>query len=172
MDSSPPTTPDPACAPRRTRLDTIKAQIGALDDLVGLAKLSIRVFDIDLSEMGWSSVARHDALAAFLRASRNARLDIIVHDSRYLEGRCARLQALQRLYGNAINLYASGPEAQGARDPLAIIDGRHYLHRFDIEQPRAILGIEDVSGATPLILRFDEIWATGAPAFPGSLLGL
>lgn len=172
MDISPPAKPDSAPVPRRTRLDTVKAQVSALDDLVAMAKVSIRVFDFDLSEMGWNTVARHAALDAFLRASRHARLDIIVHDTPYLEGRCARLQALQRLFGQAISLCKTGPEARGARDPLAIIDGRHYLHRFDLEQPRAALGIDDPQGAVPLVNRFDEIWATGSPAMPGTLLGL
>src|SRR5262249_54490874 len=124
------------------------------------------------STMGWNSVARQKALEAFFRASRSARLEIIVHDTQYLEGRCARLLALQRVFGEAINLCKTGPEAQKARDPLAIVDGRHYLHRFDFEQPRATLAIDDPQGATPLVNRFDEIWATGSPALPGTLLGL
>ena len=27
-------------------------------------------------------------------------------------------------------------------DPLVIVDGRHYLHRFHVDQPRAALAID------------------------------
>jgi len=173
MDSSLPKPPDSGALPnpRREVLDTIAAQVAAMDELVRLARLSIRVFDIDLSQMGWNSVARAEALTAFLRGSPHARLDIIVHDTRYLEGRCARLQVLQQRYGHAMRFCKTGPEARGARDPLAIVDGRHFLHRFDFEQPRATLGIEQPQTVIPLIDRFDEIWATRESTLPGSLLG-
>lgn len=173
MDSSSPTPPEPATppTPRHERLDTIADQIAALDELVRLARRSIRVFDVDLSDMGWNSMARADALAAFLRRSTHARLDIIVHDTRYLEGYGARLQLLHQRFGHAITFCKTGPEAKAARDPLTIVDSRHYLHRFDIEQPRAALGIEQPHAAIPLINRLDDIWATRESTLPGSLLG-
>ena len=173
MDSSPPTTPESTTpTPRHERLDTIVAQVAALDELVRLARRSIRVFDVDLSEMGWNSVDRADALLAFLRRSTHARLDIIVHDTRYLEGHAARLQLLHQRYGHAITLCKTGPEGKAARDPLSIVDSRHYLHRFDIEQPRAALGIDQPHAVIPLINRFDEIWATRESTLPGTLLGV
>jgi hypothetical protein len=173
MVSSSPTTPEPATppTPRHERLDTIAAQIAALDELVHLALRSIRVFDVDLSDMGWNSIARADALGTFLRRSKHVRLDIVVHDTRYLEGQCARLQLLHHRYGHAITFSKTGPEAKAARDPLTIVDSRHYLHRFDIEQPRAALGIEQPHAVIPLLNRFDEIWATRESTLPGTLLG-
>src|SRR5215217_3828554 len=115
MDSSPPTPPPdslPTQASRRERRDTIAGQVAALDELVGLARRSIRVFDIDLSEMGWNSVARADALAAFLRRLPPGGLEVIVHDTRYLEGQCARLRLLQQRYGHSISFCRTGPEAK------------------------------------------------------------
>jgi hypothetical protein len=171
--STPPGTDTPsASAPRHETLDTIAAQIAAIDELIGLARRSIRVFDIDLSEMRWNDPARIDRLAAFLRGSRHARLDIIVHDTRYIEGRCARLTALQRLFGEAVTIRRTGPGARGAMDPLVIVDGQHYLHRFHVEQPRALLGILEPHPAKSLIHRFDEIWAGGEPGVSGAVLGL
>lgn len=153
-------------------LETIAAQIAAIDEMIGLAQRSIRVFDIDLSETGWNDPARIERLAAFLRTSRHARLDIIVHDTRYIESRCARLTALQRVVGEAITIRRTGPIARGAMDPLIVVDGQHYLHRFHVEQPRAALGIAQPHAAKPLNLRFDEIWTTGEPGVHGTVLGL
>ncbi len=166
IDTLPPVTP------RRETLDTLAAQVAAIDELIGLAQRSVRVFDIDLSEMGWNRPERIDRLAAFLRRSRHARLEIIVHDTRYIEGRCARLTALQRLFGEAVVVRRTGPEARGAMDPLVIVDGRHYLHRFHIDRPGAALGILQPQALKPLIHRFDEIWATGEAGVQGNVLGL
>jgi hypothetical protein len=153
-------------------LETIAAQIAAIDEMIGLAQRSIRVFDVDLSETGWNNPARIERLAAFLRGSRHARLDIIVHDTRYIESRCARLTALQRVVGEAITIRRTGPHARGAMDPLIVVDGQHYLHRFHVEQPRAALGIAQPHAAKPLNIRFDEIWTTGEPGVHGTVLGL
>jgi len=168
-------TPDDASAapaPRQEMLATVSAQVAALDELVGLAQHSIRVFDYDLSDMDWNSPARVERLAEFLRRSRTAKLEIIVHDTRWLEASCPRLTALLKLFSDRITIYKTGPEAKGASDPLVIVDGRHFLHRFHVEQPRAALAIEEPHLARPLINRLDEIWATGEPGLTGTILGL
>jgi hypothetical protein len=57
-------------------------------------------------------------------------------------------------------------------DPLVIADGRHFLHRFHIDHPRASLVIDNSQLAGPLVARFEEIWATGEPGVAGTVLGL
>lgn len=165
----------PAEAPDRSRLvalSTLAEQSEAIDTLIGLAQQQIRVFDQDLSQTGWSSATRADRLAAFLRAVRGRRLDVIVHDTRYLQAACPSLLNLLRNYGHAVTIYRTGPEGKVATDPLVIVDGRHYLHRFHFEQPRAALGVDLPEQTRPLISRFDEIWATGEAGLSGTVLGL
>jgi len=171
MDSSPR---DEAVAPveGETRVDTIGAQSKAIDTLIDLAADRLLVFDRDLSERGWNASRRADRLAAFLRRSRHARLSIIVHDSRYVEAACPRLKDLLKVYSHAMSLWRTGPEARGASDALVIADGRHYLHRYHVDQPRATLAIAMPAAAKTLVARFEEIWATGEPALGGSVLGL
>lgn len=172
MDSS--TSPDTpaAAAPRETRLDTVAAQTAAIDELIALAQHKLQVFDIDLSQTGWNTAARAANLAAFLRRTPAARIDLIVHDTRWLEQSCPRLVDLVRRYSTAITVYQTGPEARVAMDPLVIADGRHFLHRFHIDQPRASLVIDNSQLAGPLVTRFEEIWATGEPGVAGTVLGL
>ncbi len=153
-------------------LMTIGEQVAAIDELIELARESIRVFDRDLSDMGWNDAARAERLIAYLRRDRNARLDIIVHDTRWIESSCARLTNLLRTFSHAITVYKTGAEAREAMDPLVVVDGRHFLHRFHIDQPRASLAIEQPVAAKPLVTRFEEIWATGEPGVAGTTLGL
>jgi hypothetical protein len=79
---------------------------------------------------------------------------------------------LLRRFGHSITLYRTGAEARAAMDPLVLVDGRHFLHRFHADQPRAALGIEQPVAAKPLVNRFEEIWATGEPGLSATTLGL
>jgi hypothetical protein len=167
-ESSPP---EPA-ASREERLTTVAQQIAATDLIVSLARERIAVFDVTLARGGWETVARADALATFLRTAPHARLDIIVHDPRWIETSCPRLVALLRRFGHAMTLYRTGDGAQGAMDPLVIVDDRHYLHRYHIDQARATLAIDMPQAARPLVTRFEEIWATGEPGLTATVLGL
>jgi hypothetical protein len=153
-------------------LDTVAAQVAAIDELIELAQHHLQVFDVDLAQGGWHTAARGERLAAFLRRAPKARLDLIVHDTRWLETSCPRLLSLLRLHSHAITIYRTGPDARSAMDPLLIADGRHFLHRFHIDQPRASLAIEQPQQARPLVLRFEEIWATGEPGLSATVLGL
>ena len=173
MDTSTPSDLTPADAPpaREWRAETVSEQIAALDAIVGLARTRVQVFDIDLSEGGWDRPPRIEALTRFLRG-RNARFDVIVHDTRWLEGSAPRFVALLRQFGHAMTVYRTGAEARGAMDPLCIVDARHFVHRFHVERPRAAVALEMPQTARPLCARFDEIWATGEPGLAGTVLGL
>src|SRR5215510_11581478 len=147
MATSTPPPPDPASSPaipaRHQTLDTVAAQVAAIDELIGLAQRSIRVFDIDLSWMGWNESARAEMIVTFLRASRNARLDIVVHDTGWIERSCPRLTRLLKYYGHLITIRRTGDDAKHAMDPLLIVDDQHYLHRLHGTRPRAVLGIAE-----------------------------
>src|SRR5699024_305556 len=115
-----PSAPDAPREPEPTDvlLDTVAAQVDAIDTLVDLARQSIRVFDRDLSDGGWQRPERAQRLAAFLGRSRGAQFDVIVHDTRWLEGRAPRILALLATHGHAIRIWRTGPEARHAQDPL------------------------------------------------------
>ena len=174
MDSSTSPPPDPASQPEpEYRLLTTQAeQFAAVERLVALARLSIRVFDRDLSQLGWNTPGRAEALAAFLRRSSNAKLEIIVHDTRWLESSAPRLTGLLRHWGHAVTIYRTGAEARAAADAMVLVDGRHYLHRFHVDQPRAAVGLSMPAETRPLADRFAEIWATGEPGLSATTLGL
>jgi hypothetical protein len=169
MDSS---TSAESAEPRVAELATIAEQTAAIDELIALARHHIQVFDQDLSQTGWNNAARTERLAAFLREVRGRRLDIIVHDTRYLQSACPRMLKLLGVYGHAMSILQTGAEGKVATDPLLIVDGQHYLHRFHFDQPRATLGVLQPEQAQPLVARFGEIWATGESGVNATVLGL
>ena len=167
-----PSTLDNAPEPREAVLDSVAAQAAAIDEIIGLAQHRLQVFDVDLAQCGWHSAARAEALGAFLRRNRKAKVEIIVHDTRFIETSCARLVTLLRQHAHAITIYKTGSEARNAMDPLVLADARHFVHRFHIERPRAALAIEHPQLARPLAMRFEQIWAAGEPGLGASVLGL
>ena len=176
MVTSTPAPPDPpespASSPRQETLVTVAAQVAAIDTLIGLAQRSIRVFDIDLSDMGWNEAARAEKIVAFLRARRSSRLEIILHDTGWIERSCPRISNLLKYYSHAVAILRTGQEARHAMDPLVIVDDTHFLHRFHIAQPRAEFAIDAPLAAKPLIDRFDAIRASAEPGLSASVLGL
>ena len=172
MATSTPADAAPTPAPSETIVDTVAAQTAALDSVIGLAQQRLQIFDVDLAECGWQSFERAANLGAMLRRSQHARIDLIVHDTRFMEASCPRLIMLLRTHSHAITVYRTGPEAKSAMDPLLLADGRHFVHRFHIDQPRATVAIEQPQLARPLCMRFDEIWATGEPGLGATVLGL
>jgi hypothetical protein len=172
MDSSTSPESQPLVEPRETVLDTVAAQSAAIDELIALARQRLQVFDVDLSGVGWQTAGRAEKLASFLRRAPKARTDLIVHDLRWLEASCPRILALLKLHSHMITVYRTGSEARGAMDPLLIADGRHFLHRFHIDRPRASFAIEQPHLARPLVMRFEQIWATGEPGLSATVLGL
>ena len=154
------------------RLDSVAQQREAIDALLERATQRVLVFDRDLAGMGWEAPARAEGVKAFLRRARDAQLRIIVHDERFLAASCPRLVALLKIYGHALTVWRTGPEARGASDALVLVDGCHALHRYHVDQPRATLMLSAPAEVKPLVARFEEIWATGEPALGGTTLGL
>ena len=176
MVSSTPTPPEPPApappGPRHEALDTIAAQIAAIDLVIGLAQRSIRVFDISLSDTGWNGMARAERIAAFLRTRRSARLDIVVQDTGWIERWCPRLTNQLKYYSHALAIFRAGADAARAIDPFVIVDDRHYLHRFHFMEPRATLGIEQPLEAARLADRFATILEGAEPGVTATTLGL
>jgi hypothetical protein len=168
----PPDSGSRAVAARREILDTLAAQVAAIDELIGLAHRSIRVFDVDLSGMGWNESMRAEMIVGFLRASQGARLDVVVHDTGWIERSCPRLTRLLRHYGHLITIRRTIDDARQAMDPLLIVDDQHYLHRLHVAQPGAVLGIAQPDEARPLVQRFEAIWSSSEPGVSATVLGL
>jgi hypothetical protein len=170
--SMPDTLAPPPGLPREARLDSLAALQRAQDDVVALAQRHVKVFDTDLSTGGWNTAQRCNTLSSYLRGKPGARLDIIVHDTRFVESCAARLTALLARHAHGMKIYRTGAAARAAMDPLVIVDDVHFVHRHHVDWPYGTLSIGSPERAKPLVERFDEIWATGEPGVSASVLGL
>ena len=123
---------EPADAARRPAaaeevLDTVAAQVAAIDELDRPRAATIRVFDVGLVARWAGTIgAARRARSAFLRRiARRRRIEIIVHDTRWLEASCSRLTTLLRTFARHHDLSdrsrgaeRDGPAADRRRAPL------------------------------------------------------
>lgn len=168
------TTPDRAGpgAPLQRRIDGALEYTSAIDEVIGLAKRRLRVFDYDLSEGGYNRPQRFELLRDFLLASRANRLQFVLHETSHVTRHCPRLLLLLEQFSHAIQINQTTQDAKSIYDPFVVADAEHYVHRFHYQNPRAALALDDVAGGRLLNQRFDELLGASAHGVFASTLGL
>jgi hypothetical protein len=144
----------------------------AYDQLVGLATAELLIFDRDLHDGGWNSVQRHDALRDFVLRGRGTRLQIVVHETAFIEGHLPRLIILLRDFSHKFEIRRTTGDGRNAWDAFALADGRHVLHRFHQDLMRGELLLHAPARARELRERYDEIVTFSEPGVNATQLGL
>jgi hypothetical protein len=165
-------TAQPDSKPSYRQIYGTAESLAAIEEVIGVAQHTIKVFDISLSNRGFNSPARADKLREFLVAARTHRLLIALHDTELLSRENARLLALLRQFPMSIEIHRTVGEATKARDPFVIADDHSVWHQLHYEQPRAIIATHSPADATPIVQRFDEIWDLSEPAVSATTAGL
>ena len=150
----------------------ISESLAAIDEVVGAAQRTIRVFDISLSNRGFNSPAVAEKLRQFFVAGRAHRLFIALHNTDLLERECPRLLQLLRQFPMSIEIHRTLAQARNANDPFVVADDHSVWHQLHYEQPRAIVALHSPEDAQPIMQRFDEIWDLSEPAVSATTLGL
>ena len=171
MNDTPEKDPKPRQQSYRQISGTAES-LAAIEEVIGVAEHTIKVFDISLSNRGFNSPARAEKLREFLVAARTHRLLIALHDTDLLERENARLLALLRQFPMSIEIHRTVGEATKARDPFVIADDHSVWHQLNYEQPRAIVATHSPADAAPIVQRWDEIWELSEPAVSATTAGL
>ena len=175
MSTSPPEPLTPAPdTPRSetTPFDAPSEYAAAIDRVIALAGDEFLVFDHDLSSGGWGTVARTDALRSFLLGGRRARLQIIVHDTLYIERSLPRLVRLLRDLSHKLEILRTVGDGRNAWDGFALVDRAHLVHRFHLDSTRGELSLHNPLKAQQLRERYDEILQHTEPGVNATQLGL
>jgi hypothetical protein len=144
----------------------------AWERLIALAISEMLIFDRDLQDGGWNSGQRTTGLRDFLLRSRGTRLQIVVHDTAFIEGHLPRLKLLLRDFSHKFSILRTSGDARNAWDAFALVDGRHVLHRFHQNLIRGELMLHAPAKAGELRKRYDEIVTLSEPGVNATQLGL
>ena len=171
MSDTPAAPPAPSEPSYRKIFGTAES-LAAIDEVIGAAERTLRIFDMTLANRGFNSPERADKLREFLVRGRSHRLLIALHDTDGLERECPRLLTLLRQFPMSIEIHRTIMQARNATDPCVIADDHSVWHLLHHEQPRAIVALHSPADALPISQRFDEIWDLTEPAVSATTLGL
>ena len=160
--------PEPGYRP----ISGIAESQAAIEEVIGVAQRTIRMFDIAIANRGFNSPGRADRLRQFFVAGRTHRLLIALHETDGLEREAPRLLTLLRQFPMSIEIHRTLGQARNAMDPFVLADDHSVWHQQHFEQPRAIVAIHSPTDAMPLAQRFEEIWELSEPAVSATTLGL
>jgi|APFre7841882724_1041349.scaffolds.fasta_scaffold00144_12 hypothetical protein len=158
--------------PERRLITTRREYLDGLALVVGLARRELVIFDPDLAAIDMNTAERIEQLGAFLAASRDARLRIVVHDADAVRRGCPRLLSLLALHANAIAIHQTEGEAARAQDCFALADAEHFVRRGVATQARGAIGVNDQREGRQMHERFEEIWQSSILAISAKTIGL
>lgn len=162
---------DNASPPLRCPLESESDHQTALDEVLMRARRQVFIFDRSL-DARWDRPQRVEWLRRLCLASPRHLLRIALHDPESMVRNTPRLRALLEPCAHVMAVHRTRDEALRAEDPLVIVDGRHFVHRFHVDLPRGLLVIDDPESAQSRLQRFEQIWAASDPGLSGTTLGL
>ncbi|MBA2689344.1 MAG: hypothetical protein H0U63_00900 [Burkholderiales bacterium] len=154
------------------RIASLQDSRAAIDEVIASARRKLRIFDRDLADAGYRDPARVLLLESFLLASRRNKIEIVLHDTRYLDRDCSRLMALYRRHAHAFIIHRTVNTAREATDALIIADEHSHWHLLQQGLPNAVLALGDSVRTASLAHRFAEIWESSEPSVSATVLGL
>jgi len=158
--------------PRRTLITTRKEYLDAVGHMLATVKRELRIFDPDLSELGFNERGRIESLRRILSGARMHQVYIALHDVEYVTTRCPRLIELLLLFPSGLFIYATEGEAARAQDRFVLADEDHVVRRPVAAQSRGVVLLNDLQEGHAMRTRFDEIWTSSIPAVSATQSGL
>ncbi len=136
------------------------------------AKRELLIFDQDLSHGGFSSLEKFNLLQHFLSDNIASELTIILQDAAFFQNKCPRLLKLLEVYGHKMRVHVTNTSVKQVKDCFILADGKHYIRRIHIDQPRFRFALDDRQNTEALHNRFVELSEAIADAVTMRPLGL
>ena len=145
----------------------------AIDRLLAMACHKICIYDEDLSQLQLDAATRLPHLQRTLKTTTSGPcLMIAVRNAEPLRRKNPLLMALLGSHNHLFAMQQTPPQFAHMRDAMILVDDQHALIRFERDQPRSKLLIDESTELKPYRSRFLEIWDEGGEAISNTVLGL
>jgi len=144
----------------------------AIDRLLALATKRIYIYDEDLGMLHLENPGRIEAFKPALSSVHHDCLRIALRNTAPLQQRQPLLQRLLATHSHNSAVQQTPEQLSHLRDSIILVDDAHALIRFDRDQPRSKLLIDEPEEVMPYRRRFEEIWAEGGTPVGTTTLGL
>jgi len=143
-----------------------------VDTLLAMAQQRLCIYDPDLALLRLDGGERLEQLHRLLRSGRTGCVQIALRDANRIQQQAPRLMDTLASFGHLMTIAEIPETLHHLRDSIAIADGCHGLIRFDQDQARGKLLIDEVEETMPYQKRFDEIWQECTTTISPRPLGL
>lgn len=144
----------------------------ALDRLLAMAEQEIRIYDEDLVILKLDAAPRLDQIKRLLKGNRPDTVQVALRNSEPFKHHQPRLLTVFATHAHAMAVQQTPEQLGHLRDSMILVDGRHGLIRFDRDQPRSKLLVDEIEELLPYRRRFEEIWNEGGIVVSPTTLGL
>ena len=144
----------------------------AIDRILALACNQVWIYDEDLGMLRLETPERIEALTAPLASLHPDCLHIALRNTEPLQQRQPLIRRLLTVYSHNSAAQQTPEHLGHLRDSMILVDDAHALIRFDRNQPRGKLLIDEPDEVKPYRSRFTEIWAEGGAPVTPTTLGL
>ena len=158
--------------PTRHLLTSRAEYTAAFNQVLGLVRHELRIFDPDLTQLPLASAATLNTLRDFLSRRRDNRIYIALHNPDLVARRMPRLMSLLGIFSEKISINQTEGDAARAQDCFVLADHHHFVRRRVWAQARGVLVLNDEKEAHKMRERFDEIWQSSLPAVSATSSGL
>ena len=142
------------------------------DQLLGRAAHQLFIYDEDLSKLRLDQPTRLAQLKRLLLTAQPGSIRIALRNAEPFRRQQTHLIQLLAPYAHIITIQETSPQLNSLRDSMVLVDGQHGLIRFDREQARSKLLIDEANELRPYLLRFDELWKEPGDVVSATNLGL
>ena len=144
----------------------------AIDRVLSLAHKRICIYDEDLVQLHFESPARIAILKLVLSEEKHDCLRIALRNSASLQQHQPLLRNLLKTFSHNSAVQQTPEQLGHLRDSIILVDDAHALIRFDRDQARGKLLIDESDEVMPYRRRFEEIWTEGGTPVSATTLGL
>lgn len=142
------------------------------DTVIARAEREILIFDRDLSAPRLDEKSRIDLLTSFLSAEGLRHLRIVLHEPETLRSRAPRLMQLFARFSHLIEIRQSPDNLRHLADTHILADDNCAMRRFQFDQPRSALILDDPGAVHPWRQRFEDLWEQSLPCLSVNATGL
>lgn len=144
----------------------------AIDRVLALARKRICIYDEDLLQLHFENPTRIALLKMVLSTERQDCLRIALRNAAPLQQQQPLFRDLLKTFSHNSAVHETPEQLSHLRDAMILVEDAHALIRFDRDQPRCKLLIDEGDEVTPYRRRFEEIWTEGGTPVGSTTLGL
>lgn len=144
----------------------------ACTTVIARATRELLIFDRDLAAPRLDEKSSIDLLTAFLAEQGLRRIRIVLHDPEQLRARAPRLMQLFARFSHLIEIRQAPDNLRQLADTHILADGMHAVRRFQFDQPRCALILDDPAAVHPWHQRFEDLWEQSLPCLSVNATGL